>query len=292
MSDRIDNILCLEETYDNLNDHLNDNLNNKFNNNLNNKLNNNINDVGGKAKPGRFSFSDETRTKLVIGIFSLTIACEVIAKKMNYPSPTHYLSTGSTHLIDTFLLIGKYIYIAFNHITTYINVKDIAVAIYDIMLTICKIVFSPYALFVGLYRAAIVNINESPWVIASGVGCVSLILTVLQINTSSSFKPSNILRTLGTVAMKFYEYFGRFISDISSFYRVLKLNRFMEALHDVLHPIVTIVVTPAASTIHGYVTEINKYKYGKYGYGSGLIGLGSLTLLALALYVKFLQTAK
>jgi len=221
-----------------------------------------------------------TRTKIVIFGFLALLALQLTAKKMNFYPPSHYAGLVSNAAVDTFVATGDKMYYGFDIISGYLNIKDVAFGTQDLLTPVFRFAFSPYYMCKGIIEAAVeVGLKESIFIIMTGLVVLFVALTIMEINTEGSYKPSSWIGRLGSWVTSFYKYFGRFISDLSSFYRVLKLEKFVDALFVLLRPIYRICAAPILSTLMGYLEEVLKYKYGYF-----IIGFGTVTLALLGGY--------
>lgn len=232
---------------------------------------------------------DRIRTRLVIFGFLVFLLLELITKKTNINSPSYYAGRFTNFTLDCFISFGNRVYYVFDVISSYCNVKDVAQGIYDLLWPIFFLAMSPYYTFKGFLTAAIdATIQQSWYTIVTGLIIIALILTIAEINTPGVFKPSSWIGQLSTIVIRSYRYFGRFISDLSSFYRILKFEKFIEALIIVCHPIYQIMIAPIVSTLKGYFDEVQKYRYGIII----IFGTGTLVLLAVYGFSYYLYDAR
>lgn len=233
----------------------------------------------GKTKSCIFALSDDVRTRLVIFGFIGLVVLQLTTKKMDANPPSYYVEQFVTMTTNYFISFGNMMYNIFDIISGYLNIKDFALACHDLLWPLIWLSVSPYYVLKGLCAAASQEIQESGFIIMTGLIFMMMILTILEINTNGMFKPSFWIDKFKTFITTLYRYFGRFISDLSSVYRVLKLEQFVEALFTLLSPIHQIVAAPIASTFKGYFDEVNKYRY-----GGVFIIFGTITLISLTLY--------
>lgn len=231
----------------------------------------------------RLKISEETRMKLVIGSFATLVTYEILAKKRGYITISHVLTHVSEKFIEGFLEVGKALYVISNQISEIINIEDVCTAIYNIFKPIFLLAYSPYNIITGLIKSgSSAGSKNTIIVIATGLVALITTLALTEIHVSEKYKPSKLINQFRRLLSYVYERVGRYFSDLSSFYRVLRLENFIEGVSNVCVPMINVVVTPCSSTIKGYHREIRKYKY-----GTQVIGFGSLTLIALICYGRF-----
>ena len=95
---------------------------------------------------------------------------------------------------------------------------------------------------------------------------------VARIN-NSNLKPSRFINSLADYAADTFEFIGRQLARLSSFYVYIRLHEVFFTLWDLLRPTVVLMVTPFG-IIYGYVTAMEVYNH------PGLILAGSATLAA------------
>jgi hypothetical protein len=224
--------------------------------------------------------SDKNRTRIVIFGFLATLVVELITQKLNINSPSYYGEYFATVITNLFVSFGNSLYCAFNIISSYCNIKDVAQGLYKLLWLIFIIPMSPYYTFLGIKNAIVsTGIQESVYTMATGLIVLSIVLTLMEINFKGLLKPSSWLEKTRMFVTACYKYFGRFISDLSSYYRILNLEKFIEAFVTLLYPIHQIIIAPIWSTIEGYIAEVKKYRYGVV-----IISFGTGTLALLASY--------
>lgn len=224
-----------------------------------------------------FSISDDTRRKIVLFGFSGTIIMEIIMKKMEKPTPSFFLSKISNLTMSLFHNSGKIIFDIFDHIAKYISVKDIASAIFNLLRPIYSTVLSPYNMFSGIFDAAF-KTSDSGYTIMTGVIISVVLMTLAEINLDK-YKTSNILHYIKkNVIGKVYSSVGVFVADISSFYQILKLDKFVEKMRDIVKPSLEIIVAPVAKIIDGYKKELSKSK------SAHVVIFGTASIIALGYY--------
>ncbi len=224
--------------------------------------------------------TDKVRAKIVIFSFFALLIVELFTKKMNLLTPSYHIKISTDFVATFFVNLGQYMYYTFDVISSYCSIKDLAKSSYDLLIPLLVLPFSPYETIHGMYIAATIQgINDSFYTIITGMVAIAVLLTIIEINSKEQFKPSSFMVKIKKIIKTSYRYFGCFISDLSSIYRVLKLEQFFEALVTILHPFFQIIIAPIKSTCIGYYKEIEKYRYGHL-----VIGFGSLTLIFLVSY--------
>ena len=235
-----------------------------------------------------FVLSDSARAKVVIMGFVLLLVLELVTKKMGKNPPSYFIGEFTNLVTSFFVEMGDKLFIAFDIIASYCNVKDLAQGFGDLLWLFFKLALAPYRMFEGMAMAiSSQGIKDSWHTIVTGFVALAIALTVIEINTSGGFKPSSWIGKASKIVTTTYKYFGRFISDLSSVYRVLKLEKFFDALFTLLWPIYKIVVAPIKSTLNGYFAEVSKHRYGI------IIVFGTISLALLAGYgfvPQFLET--
>jgi hypothetical protein len=199
---------------------------------------------------------------------------------MGISTPSSYAEYITASTIAGFVWFGYNMYYGFDIVSSYCNVKDIAFAVHDLLSPVIQIAIAPHYVTKGLFESAVATgVQESGYIIATGIIVISILLTIMEINTSGEFKPSVWFTKLGRTVTTVYEYFGRFTSDLSSFYRILKLEKFIDAFFKLAYPVRRIIIAPVISTLKGYYTEVSKYRYGVFA-----VGFGTATLVILGSY--------
>lgn len=94
------------------------------------------------------------------------------------------------------------------------------------------------------------------------------------------YKPSLYLSMIAALFMKFFELIGRLIAKISSFYTLFDFKQLIETLHDLIKPLIQLMISPYY-TIKGYVVTMKIYNH------SYLVPIGSLTLVVGMLYLVY-----
>jgi hypothetical protein len=102
-----------------------------------------------------------------------------------------------------------------------------------------------------------------------------MLLSISEIHSPDRFKPSKWIDGMSRFITTTYRYFGRFISDLSSFYRILGLEELVSAFIRLMDPIQRICIAPIKSTFCGYFTEVDKYR-SKYVILAGTLSIGIL----------------
>jgi hypothetical protein len=237
-----------------------------------------------------YEISDVVRAKIVVGTFVTALIYEITSKKLKWPQISSLFQIITDAAGNTFVELGNKLFVLCDHITQIINVKDICEAIYKLIYPIFGFVFSPYKICKGLYTSALSSgslvpseVLRSSYIIGTGLTTIAVTMTIMEIHANRPYKPSHVINKLLGYTKRFYGYFGRFLSDLSSFYRILGLEHFILALGNVLTSVKEIVVTPVTSTLLGYVENIQKYKYGLH-----VIGLGTMTLMGMGMYGYYL----
>lgn len=221
----------------------------------------------------------DIRTKLVVGSFFGAVVYDTIAKKFRLMQISTLMRNISNYAVRGFVLLGNKTFQMFGQISQVIKLKDLCESTSNLIYPVFELAFAPYRFAEGLILSA-KNVEGAGYIIVTGVAVSAVVLTLMEINMSEKYKPSNVLMKSGEYIKRGYSYFGRFISDLSSFYRILGFEQFYNALIKVILSFKTILIAPIISTLNGYYNEIkNTNKYGKH-----VIGLGSLTLFLLGLY--------
>ena len=221
-----------------------------------------------------------TRQKVVVGSFVASIVAEIVLNKREFLwTPSHVLRTVSTSCLDVFSATGSQLVNGSKVIAEYISIKDVAVAIYNLLTPIGYLLVSPYNMFVGISNT--VQVDKVTAMIGLGTTSVLGVIALLiaERRSGNSFKPSNVLSNVYKRAWQFYDFVGRIAADVSSIYRVLRLDRVVDDATKIADPVVRLLIAPVKS-VTGYFKEIDIRSYAT----AKVILAGTITIASLFAY--------
>lgn len=221
-----------------------------------------------------------TRQKIVVGSFVISTVLEIILSKRGFLwTPSNILRVLSTSFLDVFSTTGNRLVDGSKIIAEYVSIKDLAIAIYNLLTPIGYLLISPYNIFVGISKT--VQVDQMTAMIGLGTSFTLMAVTVLiaERRSNETFKPSHILSEVYKYSWNFYKFVGRIAADISSIYRVMHLDKVIEDAIKIATPATKLLIAPVKSVTE-YFKEINISSYAT----AQVIFAGTITIASLFAY--------
>ncbi len=223
------------------------------------------------------------RSKVIIICGFALIVLEIAFHNSDYYKPSIWLRLLAAVLKDAFVTLGSTIVWVAIQVYAFINIKILAVALYDLITPLAIVIFSPYYTLEGLFLRDIRGemsflffMREHVFAVLSFFALCLFLLVVTENQCPDKYKPTKALELAQKGISKVYKWIAMITMDFLQFYKFMGLDKFVETTAAICQELCNIAISPVVSytkefstinitTAAAFATILFLYLYG-YGY--------------------------